>query len=284
MFSNLLPPKYKEEIKKWIDDDCPSIDIGGYVVGNKIETASLYCKSTSFLAGIPFANAVFEYLNISVEWFYEEGSYIEINEGKVVVAKLKGQCRNILLAERTALNILSRASGVALGAHKAANLAKENNWHGFIAGTRKTTPGFKFVEKYALIVGGVATHRQDLSQMVMLKDNHIWSTGSITAAVQKAKSAAGFSSKIEVECGSIDEALEACAAGADIVMLDNFSAEKSANDGKVIKSSYPNVLIEASGGITYENMKDFMIPEIDIISRGSLTQGNKITNMTTKSL
>ena len=102
------------------------------------------------------------------------------------------------MAERTALNILSRASGVASQSRIMSDLAKEAGWHGSVAGTRKTTPGFRIVEKYALLVGGVASHRQDLSQMVMLKDNHIWSAGSITAAVLKAKKVAGFSMKIEV--------------------------------------------------------------------------------------
>jgi nicotinate-nucleotide pyrophosphorylase (carboxylating) len=102
------------------------------------------------------------------------------------------------MAERTALNVMSRASGVASRSRMMSDIGKAAGWHGSVAGTRKTTPGFRIVEKYALVVGGVATHRQDLSQMVMLKDNHIWSAGSITSAVLKAKRVAGFSMKIEV--------------------------------------------------------------------------------------
>ena len=102
-------------------------------------------------------------------------------------------------------------------------MARSCGWAGHVAGTRKTTPGFRIVEKYALLVGGAATHRLDLSQMVMLKDNHVWQAGSITKAVQTAKSAAGFSAKIEVEARDLEEALEAAKAGADIVMLDNFT-------------------------------------------------------------
>lgn len=210
-YSCLLSPGFKEDIKRWIDDDCPSLDIGGFVVGDESKEAVLYCKATGVLAGVPFANAVFEYLGLNVIWHAKEGSLITLDETikKYPVASVSGPCRNILLAERTALNIITRASGIATQARQAKDIARRHNWSGHIAGTRKTTPGFKHVEKYALLVGGIATHRQDLSQMVMLKDNHIWSCGNITAAVQKAKLAAGFSIKIEVECQSVEEAWEA---------------------------------------------------------------------------
>ena len=126
-------------------------------------------------------------------------------------------------------------------------LANDMGWSGNVAGTRKTTPGFRLVEKYALIVGGVAPHRHDLSQMIMLKDNHVNVMGSITKAVRKAKEAAGFSIKIEVECQSKEQAIEAATAGADIVMLDNYTAEQIGEDSMLLKDQFPNLLIEASG-------------------------------------
>lgn len=129
------------------------------------------------------------------------------------------------------------------------------------------------VEKYALLVGGCATHRLDLSNMVMLKDNHIWSAGSITGAVELAKKAAGFSSKIEVECRSLEEGHEAAAAGADIIMLDNMKPVELKLSAAMLKASHPSVLIEASGGITTESMHNYFSPHVDIISRGNLTQG-----------
>ena len=131
----------------------------------------------------------------------QEGS--ELNTGgpaKLCIAIVKGRSCDLLKAERVALNVLSRASGVASIARQVRNIALGINWPGEIAGTRKTTPGFRLVEKYALLVGGISMHRNDLSSMVMLKDNHIWSTGSITTAVKKARLAAGFSTKIEVSC------------------------------------------------------------------------------------
>lgn len=114
------------------------------------------------------------------------------------MAVVTGRCCDLLKAERVALNVLSRASGVATIARRVRKIALGIAWQGEVAGTRKTTPGFRLVEKYALLVGGISMHRNDLSGMVMLKDNHIWSTGSITTAVKKARLAAGFSTKIEV--------------------------------------------------------------------------------------
>ena len=275
-YEHLLPPTYKDDVRQWLRDDCPSTDIGGFVVGEKVETAHLLCKGSCVLAGVPFAQAVFELCELEAEWLTNEGALVDIEGvagGKVLVAKVTGKCRNILLAERTALNILSRASGVATISRTAKGIADSHGWQGSVAGTRKTTPGFRHVEKYALLVGGVATHRLDLSQMVMLKDNHIWSCGSITAAVKKAKSVAGFSMKVEVECQNLAEAVEAAEAGADIVMLDNQSPERLKEDAARLKQRFPSVLIEASGGILEESMHLYMSEHVDVISRGTLTQG-----------
>mmetsp|Transcript_26345 Transcript_26345/g.26589 ORF Transcript_26345/g.26589 Transcript_26345/m.26589 type:complete len:259 (+) Transcript_26345:82-858(+) len=246
-FSHLLPHTFKEEVHKWIHDDMPSFDIGGFVVGDKIETAKLLCKSPAVFSGLPFAQAAFDILKCNVEWLVEEGTYLNPSDGPIVVAIVTGPCRNILMAERTVLNTISRASGVAKQAYLANEISKSCQWHGYVSGTRKTTPGFRIVEKYSLIVGGIATHRLSLSQMVMLKDNHIWSAGNITNAVKLARKAAGFSMKIEVECQSVEEAKEAALAGADIVMLDNFTGERLKEGAAELKSLYPTLLIEASG-------------------------------------
>jgi nicotinate-nucleotide pyrophosphorylase (carboxylating) len=168
-----------DEVGRWLADDMPHIDVGGFVVGDHIETAKLLCKSSGVLAGVPFAEAVMKLCHLEYEWIIEEGTYIDITTSsnhKVIVAIVKGACKNILLAERTILNILSRASGVATQAHRAVSIAQSYNWHGHVAGTRKTTPGFKMVEKYALLVGGAATHRMDISHMVMLRRNNILTT------------------------------------------------------------------------------------------------------------
>jgi nicotinate-nucleotide pyrophosphorylase (carboxylating) len=187
------------------------------------------------------------------------------------VAKVKGPAHRILQGERTALNILARASGIATRAYRLVNLKHQHGWKGLIAGTRKTTPGFRSVEKYAMLVGGIDAHRYDLSSMVMLKDNHIWASGSISQCVEKARHTAGFSLKIEVECRSLEEAREAIQAGADIVMLDNFNGLKAGETAAILKSE-SNVLLECSGGLTEENMADYLHPSIDILSFGSASQ------------
>ena len=120
-------------------------------------------------------------------------------------------------------------------------------------------------------MGGAATHRLDLSQMVMLKDNHVWQAGSITKAVQTAKTAAGFSAKIEVEARDLTEALEARKAGADIVMLDNFRRPSRRPRRGVLKAAFPSVLVEASGGITRQTMAQYLSEDVDVVSQGALT-------------
>jgi nicotinate-nucleotide pyrophosphorylase len=129
-------------------------------------------------------------------------------------------------------------------------------YKGTLAGTRKTTPGFRLVEKYGMLVGGADTHRMDLSTMTMLKDNHVWSRGSITQAVKAAKAAGGFSLKVEVEVQSEEEADEAIAAGADVVMLDNFSGEGVKTTSRSLREKWKGkreFLLEVSGGLTEDN-------------------------------
>jgi nicotinate-nucleotide pyrophosphorylase (carboxylating) len=277
-FSALLPQNLEQIIRGWLIDDMPSFDVGGLVVGMEIKKAQLFMKSSGVFAGKPFFQLVFDILGCIVEWHddvVQEGDSLTIpnSDEKVCLATVTGPVRDILRGERTALNTLSRCSGVATISREASDQAKSLGWNGWVAGTRKTTPGFRVVEKYGLLVGGAATHRLDLSQMVMLKDNHIWSCGSIEEAVKLARKASGFSQKIEVECQSLEDAFEAAGAGADIVMFDNFSPDRLRQDAETFKRQYPNVLVEASGGITTETMHQYLCPHVDIVSQGSLTQG-----------
>ena len=278
-YSHLLPPHYRELVRSWLQEDLPSFDYGGYVVGSRHREAVLLCKSPGVLCGVPFFTAVFEELGCTVEWGYQEGSVLE---PVCEVARVSGPVNRVLQGERTALNVLTRASGVATHARDLAKEAERVGWEGEVAGTRKTTPGFRLVEKYSLVVGGVSTHRYDLSQMVMLKDNHIWSTGSISLAVGRARSVAGFSVKIEVECRSVAEAREAARAGAEVVMLDNFDPSALAVAAKTLKSEFPHLTIEASGGIRRETLAQFCLPEVDVVSLSTTTQGYSPVNFSLK--
>lgn len=176
--SNVLSPVTLQHMaREWLKEDTPNFDYGGFVVGEKEETALLLIKSPGVLAGKPFFEAIFKELDCVVSWEYDEGEFLEPIQ---CVAKVTGKVRQLLLGERVALNCLSRASGIASLARQLAKIKERVGWKGEIAGTRKTTPGFRLVEKYALMVGSVSTHRHDLSSMIMLKDNHIWTSGSIT--------------------------------------------------------------------------------------------------------
>lgn len=289
-FADLLPfnGKWKQDITDWLSEDVPSFDIGGFVVGDDEKTATLYCKQPGVLSGVPFAQEVFDQCGLLVKWHIKEGTDIALDEsGKVKVATVKGPVSSILLAERTSLNILARSSGIATASRRLLQLARKTGYKGTIAGTRKTTPGLRRLEKYSMIVGGVDPHRYDLSSMVMLKDNHIWSTGSITEAVQKARKVAGFSTKIEVECQSEKEADEAIFAGADVIMLDNFTGQGLRAAAQSLKSRWwakgkTNFLLECSGGLRDDNLKEYLCNDIDIYSTSSVHQGTRVIDFSLK--
>lgn len=175
--ADLLPVHFKSQITEWLREDTPSYDYGGFVVGNASRTATLFCKSPGILAGVPFFDEVFTQCGCSVEWHFKEGNFIDPKGGKVAVATVTGPTRKLLLGERVGLNTLARCSGVATRSRHMLELVRKAGYKGILAGTRKTTPGFRIVEKYGMLVGGVDGHRQDLSSMIMLKDNHIWARG-----------------------------------------------------------------------------------------------------------
>jgi len=274
---NLLPAeRVRQLVASWILTDAPSFEVGGFVVGSAPREARLLGKSPGVFAGRVFAQAVFDHVgNLAVHWMVEDGDEITPEQAKAkrVLAVVRGPARAILLAERTALNVLSRASGVATASRRYVAMARATGWRGEIAATRKTTPGFSLVEKYAVLVGGASTHRMDLSQMTMLKDNHVWSVGGIQAAVAKARRATGFSSKIEVEARTFEEAVEAAEAGAEVVMLDNMPPALLKAESARLKARFPHVVIEASGGITDATLVDYLGPCVDVVSVGKLTHG-----------
>ncbi|KAM7393616.1 hypothetical protein PAMP_020473 [Pampus punctatissimus] len=268
--------------QEWLAEDTPHFDPAGVCVGSQEVEARLFCKTPhSILAGSPFFTAVFTEVGCTVDWKYQEGAEIG-PDAVTLTAVVRGPARCLLLGERPALNCLARASGIATRCSQLQAMARAGRWHGEVAGTRKTTPGFRLVEKYAMLVGSVCMHRQDLSGMVMLKDNHVWASGSITEAVKAARSVCGFSSKIEVECRSTEEGREAARAGADIVMLDNFQPQELHVATRALKEEFPTLLIEASGGVTPDNLAMYFSPHVDIISLGCITQGCPVVDFSLK--
>ncbi|XP_025866942.1 nicotinate-nucleotide pyrophosphorylase [carboxylating] isoform X2 [Vulpes vulpes] len=219
----LLPPTTLAALAdSWLREDCPGLNHAALVSGAAPSQAVLWAKSPGVLAGRPFFDAIFARVNCQVSWFLPEGSKL-VPVAKV--AEVRGPAHCLLLGERVALNTLARCSGVASAAAAAVEAAKGTGWTGHVAGTRKTTPGFRLVEKFGLLVGGAAAHRYDLGGLVMVKDNHVLAAGGVEKAVQGARQVADFTLKVEVECSSLQEAVEAAKAGADLVLLDNFRPE-----------------------------------------------------------
>jgi nicotinate-nucleotide pyrophosphorylase (carboxylating) len=191
------------------------------------------------------------------------------------VATVRGKARHLLLGERVALNLLARCSGIATKSKQFKDIAEGAGFRGTIAGTRKTTPGFRLVEKYGMLVGGIDPHRHDLSSMIMLKDNHIWSSGSITAAIKQARAVGGFSLRLDVEVQSEAEADEAIEAGADIIMLDNIEGQQLIDIATRLKQKWEGkrrFMFETSGNITEQNLVERAINEVDILSTSAVHQ------------
>ncbi|CAO1620124.1 unnamed protein product [Parajaminaea phylloscopi] len=301
-YSHLLPPTYGQTIAAWLAEDCPSFDYGGFVVGEDVKEASLWCKSPGILAGVPFFDEVFRQLGCSVQWHFEEGSFIGgagagdiYSQAKVKVkaATVTGPARKLLLGERVALNTLARCSGIATASNTFLKKARQAGYKGIVAGTRKTTPGFRLVEKYGMLVGGVDMHRYDLSSMIMLKDNHIWSTGSIPAAVAAARASGGFALRVDVEVQSEEEARQAIKAGADVVMLDNLEGDALVEVARRLKKDLhaasgvaggKEFLLESSGGIDLGNLSSggHLDDAIDIISTSSIHQSTQHVDFSLK--
>ncbi|KAI7499051.1 nicotinate-nucleotide pyrophosphorylase [Hortaea werneckii] len=282
--AHLLPPSWKKTISLWLEEDTPSFDYGGFVVGESPVEARLLAKSQGVLAGVPFFDEVFRQLDCTVEWHAKEGDEVG-KEAKQHIATVRGPVRCVLLGERVALNTLSRCSGIASKSHSLLSLLRKAGYKNTLAGTRKTTPGFRLVEKYGMLIGGCDPHRQDLSAMTMLKDNHIWACGgSIASAVAAAKAAAGFAVKVEVECQSEEEADTAIQAGADVVMLDNFTSTGVATASRNLKERWGRgkYLVEVSGGLTEDNVADYVCDDIDVISSSSIHQGTKHVDFSLK--
>jgi len=273
-YAHLLPPSWKSAVTEWLAEDTPSFDWGGFVVGEASREAFLLGKGQQMavLAGVPFVDEIFRQLDCEVEWHMKEGESFEPVKH---VATVRGKARLLLLGERVALNLLARCSGIATKSRRFKDIATENGFKGIIAGTRKTTPGFRLVEKYGMLVGGIDPHRHDLSSMIMLKDNHIWSSGSITAAIQQSRQVGGFSLLLDVEVRSEAEADEAIEAGADVIMLDNLEGEELISAARKLKERWAGkrkFLIETSGGIEEGNLRQRAIPEVDILSTSAVHQ------------
>ena len=261
------------------DEGFGDITSNAVVEKDKIVNASIISKDEGILAGIDIIRELFEEHGLEIKLCLKEG--VRISKGDLLISFF-GDARTILLLERTALNLLMRMSGVASAAAEYVDLVKDYDVR--IAGTRKTSPAIAKFDKHALNVGGADTHRFGLDDMVLIKDNHIAVCGDSLDALLKAKKNTSFSKKIEIEVESLDDAVACVENGADIVMLDNMSGGEVKNviDELERLNIRQNSLIEVSGGITRDNIMDYVEYGVDIISIGALTHSSRSLNFSLK--
>jgi len=237
--------------------------------------ALLIAKGSFIVAGMPFVREVFTLgsPNVGFKIFCDEGGKVKKGE---IIAELNGNTRTLLSHERVALNILQRLSGIATLTNAFVNEVKGTG--AMIVDTRKTAPGLRFMEKYAVRVGGGGNHRFGLYDGILIKDNHIEAAGSITSAVRDARKAHHLL-RIEVEVENLNDLMEALAAGADVVMLDNMSLKDMK---EAVKRAQGKVIIEASGNITIDKVRAVAETGVDLISIGAITHSAPAADISMK--
>ncbi len=269
---HLIMEALKEDISS---EDVTTNSVMKEAVKGEVE---LICKQDGIIAGLGVFRRVFELLNDQMEitFFCKDGD--EVRKGEKM-GILRGDIRVLLSGERVALNFLQRMSGIATYTHQVAKLLAGSRTK--LLDTRKTTPNMRIFEKYAVRVGGGYNHRYNLSDGVLLKDNHIGAAGSVAKAVEMAKAYAPFIRKIEVETENLDMVKEAVEAGADIIMLDNMSPEEMQ---KAIELIGGRAETECSGNVTKENIERLTSLGVDYISSGALTHSAPILDISLKNL
>ncbi|MGD8192505.1 carboxylating nicotinate-nucleotide diphosphorylase [Brevibacillus ginsengisoli] len=257
----------RRKIEEWLDED---IGFGDVTTASTIPATEqgrgiLYAKEDGIVAGLPIAELVFEVIDPTLKFAPQVEEGVAVAKGQAI-AEVSGSVQSILTGERLALNLLQRLSGIATRTNEFAKAIEGTKAR--VVDTRKTTPGLRMLEKYAVRVGGGHNHRYALYDAVMIKDNHIKGAGGITQAVQAARQAIPHTMKIEVETESMTQVEEALAAGADIIMLDNMSVELMREAVQLIAG---RAVVEASGGVNLDTIRSIAQTGVDVISVGALT-------------
>ena len=244
----------------------------------KLGEVELICKEDGVIAGLEVFKRVFTLLDENTEMTFNCKDGDRVTKGQKL-GIVKGDIRVLLSGERTALNYLQRMSGIATYTRKIADLLEGSNTK--LLDTRKTTPNMRVFEKYAVKVGGGHNHRYNLSDAILLKDNHIGAAGGVKEAVKMAKEYASFVCKVEVEVENLDMLKEALEAGADIIMLDNMSVEDMK---EAVRLTQGKAVTECSGNVTKENVARLVDIGVDYISSGALTHSSPILDLSLKNL
>lgn len=266
MASISLPEDLSQVVARALSEDLGAGDLtAGLLPANLEAQAQVVVREPAVLCGGPWFDEVFARLDsdVTVGWHYAEGADLEAG---ATVCSLAGRARSLLTGERTALNFLQTLSGTATAARRYANAVAGSSAR--ILDTRKTLPGLRTAQKYAVRCGGGNNHRMGLFDAILIKENHILAAGSIAAAVETArKNAPGIPVEVEVE--NLDELEQACVVGADRIMLDNFDLETLR---QAVEATAGRAELEASGGVDYAALRDIAETGVDFISVGALTK------------
>lgn len=276
-----LPKKILEEkLLHMLKEDVGQGDVTTSIIVPEDCTAEaeIIAKEAGVIAGIEEAKVLLESLGLKFEAHVKDGDEIK---PKQVLIKVYGDARTILSAERTLLNIMSRMSGIATATRNLVEKIQKAGYKTKVACTRKTAPGLLYFDKKATATGGGDTHRLHLDDMILIKDNHIVIAGSVEKAVKTVREKTSFSKKIEVEVAKVEDVPKAAEAGADIIMLDNFSPKQVEEAIKLLKKAgyYGKVMLETSGGITADNILEYASKGVDTVSLGEITHSVKALNI-----
>lgn len=262
----------EEKLRRFLEEDCRFKDVSSeFIPEGSVISAKVIAKSKGYISGLEVIKILFRMLDVNVQIKKKDGS--KIKKGDTLI-KLEGKAHQILLGERVGLNLLTLMSSITTSTKKFTKIIAKLGKEVKIACTRKTTPGLRVFEKYAVEVGGGDTHRYSLDEMILLKDTHLkYYEGDIQKMIREVKKRASFSKKIEIELEKIDDVLIAAKEGVDIIMLDNMAPEEVKTSINLLNQQKlrESVLIEVSGGITINNIKEYLNAEPDIISTSEIT-------------
>ncbi len=264
-----VPPDLPAQVDRALAEDIGTGDVTAALIApERAGRAAVITREPAVVCGIPYVNETFARVDpaVRVDWKVAEGDRVAANQ---LLFTAQGPARGLLTAERTALNFLQLLSATATAAHAYAVLLEGTGCQ--VLDTRKTIPGLRTAQKYAVRVGGGHNHRIGLFDMILIKENHIMAAGSIARAVASAR-ACGARVPVEVEVENLDELRQAIAAGADIAMLDEFSLEAMREAVAINRAAARPVKLEASGGVTQQTIRDIALTGVDYISVGSITK------------
>lgn len=276
-----LPKRILEEkLRRFVEEDVGHGDVTVFhtIPQGTIVEARIIAKENGMIAGVEETLALSDAFGLKARAVIKDGSKVALGTETLLI---EGDAVTMLTVERTMLNLFSRMSGIATHTKRLVEMVRRAGYKTAVAATRKTALGLAYFDKKAVMIGGGDPHRYGLDDMILIKDNHLAIAGNVKSLVRKTRERASFSKKIEVEVSRLSDVLEAAEAGADIIMLDNLAPKKVEEAVQLMKRKKlrNKVLIEASGGITEQNILRYAATGVDIVSLGEITQSARALDM-----